>query len=75
MADDTLQRQHDAEEHLKSYNAIMKATGEIGLPFCIGLGALFTNLVMRNGVPMAFVAFFVTYVFVWFVVKTFFSGH
>lgn len=73
MADDNTQRLMDAEEHRKTYVAIMKATGEIAVPFCLGLGALFTNLVMRNGLGAALVAGVVTYLLAFFIVRTFFA--
>lgn len=73
MADDAAQRLMDAEEHRRSYVGIMKATGEVGVPFCLALGAFFTNLVMRNGIGIALVAGILTYLLVFFVVKTFFS--
>lgn len=73
MAEDTAQRTLDAEEHRRTYVRIMKATGEIAVPFTLGLTAFFTNLVMRNGLGTAVVAFIVTYLFVWFIVRTFFS--
>lgn len=73
MADDSAQRLMDAEEHRKTYVAIMKATGEFAVPFCLGLGAMFTNLVMRNGVGMALVVGVVTYLFAFFVIRTFFA--
>jgi hypothetical protein len=73
MADDAAQRLMDAEEHRRSYVGIMKATGEVAVPLCLGLGAFFTNLVMRNGIGVALVAGILTYLHVFFVVKTFFS--
>lgn len=73
MVDESAQRAADAQEHVKIYNGIMKASGEVGVPFSLGLAAFFTNLVMRNGVGMAFVAGVVTYLFTWWVVRTFFS--
>ena len=73
MADDATQRLMDAEEHRRTYDAVMRASGEVGVPFALGLTAFFTNLVLANGVGMAFVAAIVTYLFVFFVVKSFFS--
>jgi Flp pilus assembly protein TadB len=73
MAEDTAQNRQDAEEHRKTYVRIMKATGEFGLPAIMGLAVFFTNLVMRNSLPVAIVAFIVTYLLVWFIVRTFFS--
>lgn len=73
MADDTAQRMADAEEHRKSYKAIMKASGEIGVPFALALTVFFTNLVMANGIWVALAGAVVTYIFVFFVVRTFFS--
>ncbi len=73
MAEDSAQRLMDAEEHRRSYVAIMKATGEVAVPFTMALGVFFTNLVMRNGIGIALVAGVLTYLLVFFVVKTFFS--
>ncbi len=73
MADDSAQRLMDAEEHRRSYVAIMKATGEVAVPFTMALGVFFTNLVMRNGIGVALVGAIITYLLVFFVVKTFFS--
>ena len=72
MTDEALQRVHDAEEHRRSYEGIMKAATEVGVPLALGLAVFFTNLVMANGVLSLF-AGILTYVFVYFVVKTFFS--
>ena len=73
MSDDTIQRAQDAQEHKQSYQAIMKASAEIGVPFALALTMFFTNLVMANGVWMALVAGIAVYIFVYFVVKMFFS--
>ena len=73
MTDDAAQRAADAEEHRKSYEAIMRASSEIGVPFCLALAMFFTNLVLSNGVPVSIFAGVATYVFVYFVVKLFFS--
>lgn len=73
MTDDTMQRAQDAQEHKKSYEAIMKASAEIGVPFALALTMFFTNLVMANGIWMALVAGIAVYIFVYFVVKMFFS--
>ena len=73
MADDTAQRLEDAEEHRRTYSAIMKASGEIGVPFCLALTVFFTNLVMANGILTALVGAVVTYIAVYFIVRTFFS--
>lgn len=70
---DSGQRTHDAEEHRKTYKAIMKASGEVGVPFCLALTMFFTNLVLANGVGVALVAAAITYIAVFFIVKTFFS--
>lgn len=75
MAEDNAQRAHDAEARRKTYARIMKAAGEIGVPVTLGLAAFFTNLAMRNGLGVALVAFIVTYLLVWFIVRTFFSHH
>ena len=73
MTDEIVQRTQDAEEHRKSYQGIMKASAEIGVPFSLALAMFFTNLVMANGIWVALFAGVVTYVFVYFVVRTFFS--
>lgn len=73
MADETAQRLADAEEHRRSYKAIMKVSGEVGVPAALALTVFFTNLVMANGVLIALVGGVITYLFVFFVVRTFFS--
>ena len=73
MADDTAQRLQDAEEHRRSYQQIMKFAGEVGVPASLGLTMFFTQLVMANGIGMALVAGVLTYVLVYFIVRTFFS--
>lgn len=75
MTDETLQRVRDAEEHKRSYDAIMKAGAEIGVPFAMALAMFFTNLAARHGFWLALFAGIATYVLVFFVVKTFFSHH
>lgn len=72
MTDEATQRALDAEEHRRTYVAIMKFTGEFGVPFTMALGVFFTNLVLGNGWLSVF-AGILTYVIVYFVVKTFFS--
>ncbi|HMP63649.1 MAG TPA: hypothetical protein PKA17_11365 [Phenylobacterium sp.] len=73
MAQETAQRAQDAEEHRKTYQAIMKASGEVAVPFSLALTVFFTNLVLANGIGLALVAGVITYLFVFFVVKMFFS--
>lgn len=74
MTDDlAMQRLKDAEEHRKSYQAIMKASAEIGVPFALALTMFFTNLVMANGIWLSLTAGVVTYIFVFIIVKLFFS--
>ena len=73
MADDTAQRLQDAEEHRRSYQQIMKFSSEVGVPASLGLTMFFTQLVMANGIGMALLAGVLTYVLVYFVVRTFFS--
>ena len=73
MADEAAQRTSDAEQHRRTYKAIMKASGEVGVPLSLALTMFFTNLVLANGVPTAFLAGVLTYVGVLFVVKMFFS--
>ncbi|MEZ5891631.1 MAG: hypothetical protein R3C58_00570 [Parvularculaceae bacterium] len=75
MTDDAMQRLEDAEEHRKSYNAIMGAATEIGVPFCMALAAFFTFLTMAKGVLTAMIVGVVVYVFAHVVVKVFFSHH
>lgn len=73
MADDTAQRALDAEEHKKTYDSVMRATGEFGVPFCLALTMFFTNLVMANGIGTAVIFSVITYFAVFFIVKAFFS--
>ena len=73
MTDEAIQRVQDAEEHKKSYDGIMKASTEIGVPFCLGLTMFFTSLVMANGLLLSTVLGVVVYVFAHVIVKLFFS--
>jgi hypothetical protein len=73
MADEAAQRLADAEEHRRTYKGIMKATGEVGVPFALALTVFFTNLVLANGVGVALAGGVITYLFVFFVVRTFFA--
>lgn len=72
MTDDVVQRADDAEEHIRSYKGIMRASAEIGVPFALALTMFFTNLVLGNGWFSLF-AGIATYIFVFLVVKIFFS--
>ncbi len=71
--DETKQRAADAEEHRKIYKGIMKASTEVGVPLCMALAMFFTQLVLANGIVVAFLSFFVVYGFSWWVVRTFFT--
>lgn len=73
MTDEAAQRVADAEEHRRSYETIMRASSEIGVPFSLALAMFFTNLVLAHGFWLSLFAGAATYVFVYFVVKTFFS--
>ncbi|MFQ5564336.1 MAG: hypothetical protein ACE5FO_12295 [Parvularculaceae bacterium] len=73
MTDEPNRRAQDAEEHRKTYARIMKATGEIGVPFALALAVFFTNLVLANGLMTALFASVLTYFIVFFIVKAFFS--
>ena len=71
--DEAAQRRLDAEGNRRTYEAVMRASSEIGVPFVVALTMFFTNLVMANGVGVALAVAVVTYFFVFFVVKAFFS--
>lgn len=73
MTDETLQRAKDAEEHKRSYDAIMGACTEIGVPAAMGLTMFFTSWVMANGFLLSLFAGIAVYLFAFFVVKIFFS--
>lgn len=73
MSDDTMQRARDAEAHRRSYEGVMRAAAEIGVPFALALTMFFTSLVMANGIWLSLFAGVLVYVFVFFVVKMFFS--
>ncbi len=75
MTDEAIQRTQDAEEHKKSYEAIMGAATEIGVPFSMALAMFFTGLVTRSGVLMAILMAVVVYILAHVVVKMFFSHH
>ena len=73
MAEDVRQSVMDSEDHEKTYNSVMRASGEFGVPFALALTMFFTNLVLANGVGFSIVAAVVTYIAVFFFVKLFFS--
>ena len=73
MSDDATQHAHDNEEHKKSYDAIMGAATEIGVPFCMALAMFFTGLVTRSGVLTSIVLAVIVYIFAHVIVKVFFS--
>ena len=73
MTDEAAQRRMDAEEHQKIYSGIMRRGSEIGVPFALALSTFFTSLTMANGFLVSLIAGIVVYLFVFFVVKTFFS--
>ena len=73
MTDEVIQRQQDAEEHKKSYQAIMKWGSEFGVPFCLALTMFFTSLVMANGILLSLFLGVVVHIFAYIVVKLFFS--
>ncbi|MCA8888967.1 MAG: hypothetical protein KDA46_09070 [Parvularculaceae bacterium] len=74
MADDAAQRAMDAQEHKKNYDSVMKVGTQFGVPFLLSLTMFFTQLTMGHGLWSVF-WFVVTYLFSWYVVKTFFSAH
>lgn len=73
MADNAMQRAADAEQNRKTYQAVMRFSAEVGVPFCLALGMFFTQLVMANGIGVAAVAGILVYVATFIVVKLFFS--
>jgi len=73
MADDSIQRALDSEEHRKTYSSVMRASAEVGVPFSLALTMFFTNLVLANGIGIAIVAAVITYLAVFLIVKAFFS--
>ena len=75
MTDEVAQHVHDAEEHKKSYNAIMGAATQIGVPFSMALAMFFTGLVTRAGVLTAILLAVIVYVLSHVIVKVFFSHH
>ncbi|MEM6413936.1 MAG: hypothetical protein AAF720_04695 [Pseudomonadota bacterium] len=70
---DESQARSDSQENQLTYETFMRAYSEIGVPFAIALTVFFTNLVMANGVMVALIAAAATYLFVYFIVKAFFS--
>lgn len=63
----------DPSEQRATYKSVMRTSAEIGVPFCLALTMFFTNLVLANGIGVALVMAIITYLFVFFVVKAFFS--
>lgn len=71
--DEQDQRAADAEEHRRNYQGIMKGAAEIGVPLALAGTMFSTQLVLANGLFVAFLSFVGVYLFVWWVVKTFFT--
>jgi Flp pilus assembly protein TadB len=72
---DSLHRIADAEEHRHSYNGIMTGMTHVGVPAAMGLALFFTMLTMGLGFISSAVGFVGVYLFVWWIVKTFFAAH
>lgn len=68
------QSRADAEEHLRSYRGIMTAMSHVGVPAAMALAMFFTMLTMGSGV-WSVAGFAVVYLFVRWIVKTFFAAH
>lgn len=75
MTDEATQRLEDAEEHKKSYEGIMGAATEVGVPGALGLTMMFTSLVMANGVLLSILAGVAVYIISHIIVKVFFAHH
>ncbi len=73
MAEETGDRSADAEANRQTYKSVMRFSSEVGVPFAMALTMFFTNLVLANHWIIAVVAGVITYLFVFFVVKAFFS--
>ncbi|MEX6634403.1 hypothetical protein [Hyphococcus lacteus] len=73
MTDEAQQRIQDNEDHRRSYDAIMGAATEVGVPASLGLATMFTSLVMSNGLLISILAGVGVYIFSHVVVKLFFS--
>lgn len=73
MADNAMQRAADAEQNRKTYQAVMKFSAEVGVPFCLGLSMFFTQLVLANGIGVALVTGVIVHIAVYIIVKLFFS--
>lgn len=73
MSDDTVDRSADAEANRQTYQSVMRFSSEVGVPFAMALTMFFVNLVLANHWIVAVVAGVITYLFVFFVVKAFFS--
>lgn len=71
--DEAAKRAEDADEHRKAYQGIMKFSAEVGVPFSMALTMFFTQLVLANGLGVAFISFVAVYLFIWWIVRTFFT--
>ncbi|MEM9169932.1 MAG: hypothetical protein AAGC56_09785 [Pseudomonadota bacterium] len=65
--------QLDPSDQRRTYQGVMRVSGEIGVPFALALTMFFTNLVLANGFGVALIMAALTYVATFFIVKTFFS--
>jgi Flp pilus assembly protein TadB len=73
-SDDTARKAIDATEHRRSYNGIMTGMTHVGVPAAMGLALFFTMLTMGLG-WWSLVGLIGCYLFVAWVVKTFFAAH
>ncbi|MEM1396095.1 MAG: hypothetical protein AAF742_02620 [Pseudomonadota bacterium] len=73
MSEQVVESNPDSESQRRTYEAVMRFSSQFGVPFAIALTMFFTNLVMGNGVQIAIVAAIATHLFVFFIVKAFFS--
>lgn len=63
----------DEKMNVDTYRAVMDFSTRIGFPLAAALTVMFTSLVLANGILGSIIAAFVTFMFSFFVVKTFFS--
>ncbi len=64
---------NDDEMNRNTYKAVMDFSGKFGVPLSLGLTMFSTQLVLANGVFAAFASGVLTIVFVFVIVKMFFS--
>lgn len=63
----------DASMQQSTYHGVMTWSSRVGVPGCLAASMFFSSLLVQSGVFVATILAVVTFLFVHFVVRTFFS--